>query len=206
MCRHGATDENGNKIRKRTNLRKRRRLKLRATAKRCLCVVPHAVLQGVAPNGLTRTSMAAVFPKQLCRALVSDLLKQVMKQEQVPTTICWTCPKCRLGNKTDQPHSRKVGQCRYPHTTKPPTPLAPPEVPPPAPAPQPAAAPNPAPEPEEAELPPPEPEYAEDDRALVPLKEEEDQDLARLGVDNEASSIIALPDIVEPNFDLKSLP
>ena len=44
------------------------------------------------------------------------------------------------------------------------------------------------------------------EEAPPPLKEEEDQDLARLGVDNEASSIIALPDIVEPNFDLKSLP
>eukprot|EP00975_Prorocentrum_lima_P000995 210199-Prorocentrum_lima.AAC.1 len=44
MCRQGAVEEEGNKVRKRTAIRKRVGFKMKATARRCLCAAPYGIL------------------------------------------------------------------------------------------------------------------------------------------------------------------
>ena len=75
QCMHDLKDERGYFIQKSTGLGAN--IKFNKTALRCSGHPGqgHSHLQGVAPNGLLRTAMAAVYPKRSGRKLLTRILR-----------------------------------------------------------------------------------------------------------------------------------
>ena len=80
--------------------------------------------------------MAEAYPWSLCKALVQDIA--AMARPGFVKDALWSCPKCKHGSKTTQPHNHRPGSCRYPKAL---VPEKKPAVPVPAPPAEPAAGP-----------------------------------------------------------------
>eukprot|EP00959_Pyramimonas_sp_CCMP1952_P326788 6840452-Pyramimonas_sp.AAC.3 len=102
QCSYGATNELGEPVRRRTRLDAT--FALRASTRHCKCTVAHGHLTG-AFDGIKRTAKAAVFPKSFCDALTRDIMR-------ISRLQTWGCERCRLGNKTEAEHARKLGNCK----------------------------------------------------------------------------------------------
>ena len=94
QCMHEARDERGWLIQKATGLFAN--MKYPKTALRCSGHrgQGHSQLQGQAPNGLSRTSMAAVYPKTMCQRMKVDILrfletKQLLRIKSWPSDMAW---------------------------------------------------------------------------------------------------------------------
>ena len=111
---------------------------LRGVARHCRCKVPHGQLVGHF-DGVQRTARAAIYPKLLCDAIGKDIVK-IIGQDKAnyydefltetadgdDLTNYWTCPRCKHGTKTTEPHTRIHGQCKLakPSTHAAPAPAA----------------------------------------------------------------------------------
>ena len=127
QCMHEARDERGWLIQKATGLFAN--MKYPKTALRCSGHrgQGHSQLQGQAPNGLSRTSMAAVYPKTMCQRMKVDILrfletKQLLRIKSWPNDMAWftaqhfyECVRCQLGRACPKSieHSMIPGQCRH---------------------------------------------------------------------------------------------
>ena len=94
QCMHDLKDERGYFIQKSTGLGAN--IKFNKTALRCSGHrgQGHSHLQGVAPNGLLRTAMAAVHPKTMCQCMKLDYLNYLNKMNLLhikpwPTDMSW---------------------------------------------------------------------------------------------------------------------
>ena len=121
QCRFGAQDELGNPILKPTGLQSD--LQLRASVQRCKGHLEkrHGWLQGQV-GGNNRTTLAVVYPDQLCRAIAKDIKKYVQggallhaRMVEGEKKIYYTCPKCAAGRAatSDLEHSFVPGECRH---------------------------------------------------------------------------------------------
>ena len=127
QCMHDAKDERGQLIQKATGLGAN--IKFAKTALRCSGHngKPHSQLQGQAPNGLARTSMAAVYPRTMCQRMKLDIINFLNKKNMIqlkrwPQELSWfvaghyyECTRCQLGRACppDIPHTMVPGECRH---------------------------------------------------------------------------------------------
>ena len=127
QCMHDLRDEKDMFIQKATGFGAN--FKLVKTALRCSGHrgKTHSHLQGQAPNGLSRTAMAAVYPKTMCQRMKQDIInflqkKNLLKIKLWPQDLCWftspsfyECVRCTLGRACpkDIEHSMIPGQCRH---------------------------------------------------------------------------------------------
>ncbi|CAL1138133.1 unnamed protein product [Cladocopium goreaui] len=127
QCMHDLRDEKDMFIQKATGFGAN--FKLVKTALRCSGHrgKTHSHLQGQAPNGLSRTAMAAVYPKTMCQRVKQDIInflqkKNLLKIKLWPQDLCWftspsfyECVRCTLGRACpkDIEHSMIPGQCRH---------------------------------------------------------------------------------------------
>ncbi|CAE8712610.1 unnamed protein product [Polarella glacialis] len=116
QCQHGSVNEDNEAIQKATffdaNFRRRR------TAVRCRTGMhdarPHAQLRGRAPGAPgDRTSMSAVYPRALCKALVHDFQYFLQFINAYTGMIGYTCPKCAEGRHSLEEHTLMPGECRH---------------------------------------------------------------------------------------------
>ena len=127
QCMHEARDERGWLIQKATGLSAN--FKFVKTALRCSGHngQQHSHLQGQAPNGLSRTSMAAVYPKTMCQRMRLDIIryldqKKLLNIKAWPKELSWfsaqhfyECVRCTLGRSCPKgiEHTMIPGQCRH---------------------------------------------------------------------------------------------
>lgn len=71
---------------------------------------PHGWLQGQV-NGKNRTTIAAVYPEKLCRAIIKDIKKMISYKHD----ILYGCERCQLGRYAPRfmEHTYLPGDCRY---------------------------------------------------------------------------------------------
>ena len=122
----GAQDELQQPVQKATALMAN--FKCKKTTKRCggHKGQQHAHLQGKG-GGLNRTSLAAVYPRQMCQALCKDVVGY-LKDVQYLNISAWpkslhyvwhshfyACPKCKLGKTAPAgtEHTLIPGECRH---------------------------------------------------------------------------------------------
>ena len=121
QCRLGAHDELENPILKPTGLQSD--LQLRACVQRCKGHLGkrHGWLQGQT-GGNNRTTLAAVYPDQMCRAIAKDIKKYIQgdlllhaRMQGGDHKSFYTCPKCVQGRAAtaDVEHSFVPGECRH---------------------------------------------------------------------------------------------
>ena len=114
QCAYGATEEKGKPIQKATGFQAN--FSLRQSTHRCRGHKSgHGVLQATF-QGMNRTTLAAVYPHQLCRAIVKDVKKFLSKVGAgVAHFIGYKCEKCALGK--DAPpgteHTLVPRECRH---------------------------------------------------------------------------------------------
>ena len=109
QCRFDATDEQQQPILKPTGLQSNGTL--HQSVKRCGGhSQPHGWLQGQT-NGCNRTTIAAVYPIKLCRAILKDVKKMI----KLSTEVLYGCERCQLGRWAPKhmEHSFLPGDCRY---------------------------------------------------------------------------------------------
>ena len=127
QCMHGATDENKQPVQKATGFGSN--VKWSKTALRCNGHhgVPHAQLRGQVPGGVSRTSMAAVYPRSMCQRMRQDIVDYLYKnnllkiktwpEELKHFTVdhYYSCIRCQLGRACppDEPHTFVPKECRY---------------------------------------------------------------------------------------------
>ena len=127
QCMHEARDERGWLIQKATGLSAN--FKFGKTALRCSGHngQRHSHLQGQAPNGLSRTSMSAVYPKTMCQRMRMDIIrfleqKKLLHIKAWPMELSWfssqhfyECVRCTLGRACPKgiEHTMVPGQCRH---------------------------------------------------------------------------------------------
>ena len=126
QCMFGAQDELQQPVQKATALMAN--FKCKKTTKRCggHKGQQHAHLQGKV-GGLNRTSLAAVYPRQMCQALCKDVVGY-LKDVQYLNISAWpkslhyvwhshfyACPKCKLGKTAPAgtEHTLIPGECRH---------------------------------------------------------------------------------------------
>ena len=146
---HGLVDENSVPTQKATGFGSN--MKWTKTAIRCSGHkgVRHAHLQGVAADGLTRTSKAAAYPRSMCQRMKIDIINYLQKinylrlgkwpehLKHFAVQHFYECIRCQLGKycPKDEPHSFIPGECRYGHRgSMPPSRRKTPEPPPSKPA------------------------------------------------------------------------
>ena len=94
QCAYGAVDETGKPIQKATGLQAN--FSIRSSTRRCRGHRQgHGVLQATF-QGKNRTTLAAVYPHQFCRALIKDFKKFASKNVK-SYFIGYKCQKCALG-------------------------------------------------------------------------------------------------------------
>ena len=127
QCMHEARDERGWLIQKATGLFAS--IKYTKTALRCSGHrgQGHSQHQGQAPNGLSRTSMAAVYPQIMCQRMKVDILrflgtKQLLRIKSWPKELSrftaqhfYDFLRCQLGRACPKSteHSTIPGQCGH---------------------------------------------------------------------------------------------
>ena len=201
QCSKGATIDTGEKVQKSTLFKSRR--KLRHTSTLCHCKLPHGELQGQV-NGISRTALAAVYPRKLCDDLIKDfisLLNDKYTCGMYAIKEYWSCIRCRDGAASGVPHSRIKGKCKY--APKDAVPAADTEaVPAPAPASEAAASSEPA-----VEAPAEEPPKAEVETEAKEVEGELKQENVTKGdtvnVKEEKIEVAPTAASLKPNFDLK---
>ena len=112
QCVYGAVDEHGKPIQKATGLQAN--FTIRNSTQRCRGHRQgHGVLQATF-KGMNRTTLAAVYPHQFCRAMVKDIKKFIEKSAE-SFFIGYKCQKCALGK--DAPpgteHTLVPRECRH---------------------------------------------------------------------------------------------
>ena len=112
QCRYKACDEQMNPILKPTGLHSDFHLKHSISRCRGHQGRKHGWLQG-AVQGMNRTTMAAVYPEALCRALVKDIKYFIDHKNSF--TSYYKCERCAMGRAAtaDLLHSKIPGECRY---------------------------------------------------------------------------------------------
>ena len=115
QCAFGATDETGKPVQKATGLQAN--FSLRNSTKRCHGHVRgHGVLQATF-NGMNRTALAAVYPHQLCQAIIRDVKKFLSASARGRPVyfIGYKCQKCTLGKNAPPgvEHSLVPRECRH---------------------------------------------------------------------------------------------
>ncbi|CAK9042305.1 Integrase catalytic domain-containing protein [Durusdinium trenchii] len=107
QCQFGAEDEEHRPILKPTGLLSD--APLHHVLRRCGGHAgPHGWLQGQV-QGKNRTTLAAVYPKKFCNAL----LKDIRKWSTTMTQTYYECPKCKEGRWSIEEHTLIPGQCRH---------------------------------------------------------------------------------------------
>ncbi|CAK8996615.1 1-alkyl-2-acetylglycerophosphocholine esterase [Durusdinium trenchii] len=127
QCMHGACDECRNPIKKSTgfgsNIRWNR-CALRCSGHRGQA---HSHLQGTGPDGLSRTSSAAVYPQTLCQRMKNDIIGYLTRKDLLDIgkwpddcyhtviTHMYECIRCQLGRGCPKSieHTLIPGQCRH---------------------------------------------------------------------------------------------
>eukprot|EP00435_Cladocopium_sp_Y103_P017747 s172_g4.t1 len=111
QCRFKACDEEGNPILKPTGLHSDFLLKHSVARCHGHHGRKHGWLQG-AVNGKNRTTMAAVYPEALCKALVKDVKKYLDFRKNFHDY--YKCERCAMGRAAtaDMEHSFLPGECR----------------------------------------------------------------------------------------------
>lgn len=118
QCRYGACDENNTPILKPTGLQANFELRYACSLCRGHGGKPHAWLQGQ-HQGVNRTSLAAMYPERLCKAIVKDIKLFSERQFAVHVTdseaLYYTCPRCSMGRwaPSFEEHNFIPGECRY---------------------------------------------------------------------------------------------
>ena len=116
QCMHGAVSELGDPVQKATALIGN--IKYNKTALRCSGHQgqPHAHLQGQT-CGHNRTTLAAVYPKQMCQRMRQDIIKYLHSRDlmRVKTENFYECVRCTLGRFCPKgiDHTMIPGQCRH---------------------------------------------------------------------------------------------
>ena len=127
QCMHGACDECQNPIKKSTSFGSNmrwNRCALRCSGHRGRA---HSHLQGTGPNGLSRTSMAAVYPQTLCQRMKNDIIGYLNNKDLIDIgkwpddcyhsviTHMYECVRCQLGRACPKSIERSLipGQCRH---------------------------------------------------------------------------------------------
>ena len=127
QCMLGAADELQQPIQKATGFGSN--MKWKRTAIRCSGHRgrPHAHLQGCGPDGLTRTSRAAAYPRAMCQKMRQDIVdflyqKDLLRLPSWPKSLqsfatqhFYECTRCQLGRACppNEPHTYVPGECRY---------------------------------------------------------------------------------------------
>ena len=127
QCMHNAEDEERNPIQKATGFSSN--LKWSKTALRCSGHKgrQHSHLRGTAPDGLTRTSKAAAYPKAMCQRMKQDIINFLQKKgllhlpkwpqhlQLFVNNHYYECTRCQLGRACppDVPHTFVPKECRY---------------------------------------------------------------------------------------------
>ena len=113
QCRFGACDEVQNPILKPTGLQSS--LALRHSLRRCKGHMGkrHGWLQGQY-QGACRTTLAAIYPEALCRAIIKDVKRFVSNKTTVFSDF-YKCERCSLGRAAtdDLRHTFIPGECRH---------------------------------------------------------------------------------------------
>ena len=109
QCQFGATNEEDAPILKPTGLLSNRTLQ-RSILRCSGHGRPHGWLQGQV-NGKNRTTMASVYPRKFCQALIKDIKKVI----NFVSSIYWECERCQMGQFAPRhmEHSLIPGQCRH---------------------------------------------------------------------------------------------
>ena len=112
QCAYGAVDEKGKPIQKATGLQAN--FSIRNSTHRCRGHRQgHGVLQATY-KGMNRTTLAAVYPHQFCRAMIKDV-KKFIAADKESYFIGYKCQKCALG-KSAPPgteHTLIPRECRH---------------------------------------------------------------------------------------------
>ena len=113
QCQFNAKDELDNPILKPTGLQSS--LVLRHSLKRCKGHggKRHGWLQG-AFQGMNRTTLAAVYPEAMCKAIIKDI-KSYINSKMVMHENFYKCEKCAMGRAAtaDMEHTFIPGECRH---------------------------------------------------------------------------------------------
>ena len=113
QCQFNAKDEMDNPILKPTGLQSS--LVLKHSLKRCKGHggKRHGWLQG-AFQGMNRTTMAAVYPEAMCKAIIKDV-KNFINHKMILHENFYKCEKCAMGRAAtaDMEHSFIPGECRH---------------------------------------------------------------------------------------------
>ena len=113
QCRYKAMDELENPILKPTGLQSN--IQLRYSINRCNGHLgrKHGWLQGTT-MGHNRTTLAAVYPEALCRAIIKDV-KRYINNKNCFVEAYYKCQRCAQGRAAtpDVQHSFLPGECRY---------------------------------------------------------------------------------------------
>ena len=113
QCQFNAKDELDNPILKPTGLQSS--LVLRHSLKRCKGHggKRHGWLQG-AFQGMNRTTLAAVYPEAMCKAIIKDI-KSYINSKMVMHENFYKCEKCAMGRAAtaDMEHTLIPGECRH---------------------------------------------------------------------------------------------
>ena len=113
QCQFNAKDEMDNPVLKPTGLQSS--LVLKHSLKRCKGHggKRHGWLQG-AFQRMNRTTMAAVYPEAMCKAIIKDV-KNFIKHKTILHENFYKCEKCAMGRAAtaDMEHSFIPGECRH---------------------------------------------------------------------------------------------
>ena len=124
QCCFGAVDERHLPIQKATGFQAN--MSLRTVAKRCRGhATGHGELQS-SYQGISRTKAAAVYPHQLCRALIKDYKRFISRGTDATNFIYYKCEKCALGRNAppDVEHTYVPKECRHGKLFKPAAPAS----------------------------------------------------------------------------------
>ena len=112
QCAYGAVDEKGKPIQKATGLQAN--FSIRNSTHRCRGHRQgHGVLQATY-KGMNRTTLAAVYPHQFCRAMIKDV-KKFIAADKESYFIGYKCQKCALGKGAPPgtEHTLIPRECRH---------------------------------------------------------------------------------------------
>ena len=113
QCSFGAVDEKNMPIMKATGLQAN--MSVRNATRRCQGHRNgHGHLQS-SFQGKDKTTMAAVYPHQLCKGIIRDIKKFVARTNEHGYMIYYKCEKCRLGRGAPPgvEHTMVPKECRY---------------------------------------------------------------------------------------------
>ena len=221
QCQHGAQDRDGRGLpnKKRTILVHFNFTLSPQTLMKCegdLKCPEHGELQGKIPGtNITRTSLSAVYPWNLCFNVMQDILNAAGEATSWPLKLYWACKRCKHGkkmpDKTNSPAHTFGPGCRFNREKIPPGGvILGPEDNPPEESPAPIAAPPGLPEPSPAA-----PPTSSSSSAASPSTEVDDKNSSTpLDTEPNASAegtiesdlkLVPSSDYIEPSFNIREL-